>query len=153
MTENETCWCEAARELCATIRQTLDHMHESVALIEQLISAHEHDINPSQEVCWRDIAINTEANRVTLAGKVLKLTKSEWRILRYLALNKNQWCSHGRIVANVWGISIDGIGDARLLKTHMCHLRAKIKPLNLIETAQGGYRCYMPEEKANAQNP
>lgn len=148
-TPDETCWCEQAQILVTTMQQSL-------AMITQLLSSHEHDIKPgAPEVRWRDLCINTEVNVVKLAGKPVKLTLLEWRVLRYLAINRDRWCSYETIINNVWGFTIDGAGDVALLKTHVCHLRAKLKPLGIvgiIENAAGsGYRCYLPEEEGESR--
>lgn len=138
MTHEEACWCDRARDLCATMRQSID-------LIEKLISTHEHDIRPLQEMHWRELVVNTEVNVVILSGKTINLTMLEWRILRLFVINRNQWITHGQILDNAWGIDYEGRGDARMIKTHVSHLRSKLAPLSIIETTKGAYRCYLPE--------
>lgn len=143
----DACWCEQAQELCAIIRQSTDATNRAMLMIEQLLATHNHDITPVPEIRWRDVIINTEANVVSVAGERIKLTKTEWKILRYLALNKNQWCSSERVIDEVWGFNnIDGVGDNGLLRTHICHLRSKL-PVNVIESTEGGYRCALPEDE------
>ena len=71
-----------------------------------------------------DLALNLQSYEVTRAGgEPLRLTPLEFRILYLLAMNEGQVIPYARLVDYAWGF--EG-GDASLLKTHICHVRAKL---------------------------
>lgn len=82
-----------------------------------------------------------KAKKVFYKGCELDLTKSEYAICEYLAMNRGQVFSKERIYEYVFGY--DGTGDSSAVAEHVKNIRAKFKRLKLepIETVWGiGYR-------------
>ncbi len=71
-----------------------------------------------------DLVLSLQSHEVTRAGVSVQLTPLEFRILYMLAMNEGQVIPYTRLVSYAW--SYEG-GDANLLKTHICHLRQKLK--------------------------
>jgi DNA-binding response OmpR family regulator len=70
-----------------------------------------------------DLVLRLDSYEATRGGAPVQLTPLEFRILYMLAMNEGQVITYGRLVDFAWGF--EG-GDASLLKTHVCHLRAKL---------------------------
>lgn len=75
------------------------------------------------EVVAGDLTLNLQTHEVTRNGDSVLLTPLEFRILYLLAMNEGQVIPYSRLVDYAWGY--EG-GDAHLLKTHVCHIRAKL---------------------------
>ncbi|MDO4338718.1 MAG: response regulator transcription factor [Eubacteriales bacterium] len=74
-------------------------------------------------------------------GKELPLTKSEYAICEYLALNRGQVFSKERILEHVFGF--DGESSSSAITEHIKNIRGKFQPfgINPVETVWGiGYR-------------
>jgi len=87
------------------------------------------------------IQIDTKLQRVRVNGVVIQLKTMEYKLLSYLAKNKNRIISKHELFKNVWGDSFVGDGT---LNVHIRHLREKIeknpKDPQLIKTIWGtGY--------------
>ena len=71
-----------------------------------------------------DLELTLQTYEVTRGGgEPIQLTPLEFRILYLLAMNEGQVIPYARLVDYAWGF--EG-GDANLLKTHICHVRAKL---------------------------
>ena len=94
-----------------------------------------------------DLRINVARHRVTRAGVEVKLTPTEWSLLRALMLHAGRTLAHRALWEQVWGREF---GDASLhLRVQITHLRRKIErnaaTPSLIITEPGvGYRFELP---------
>jgi len=71
-----------------------------------------------------DLELSLQSYEVTRrGGEPIQLTPLEFRILYMLAMNEGQVIPYARLVDYAWGF--EG-GDANVLKTHICHVRAKL---------------------------
>lgn len=87
------------------------------------------------------VCFQIQAKRVVVNGTELNLTKSEYAICEYLALNHGQVFSKERIYEHVFGY--DKESDSSVITEHVKNIRAKFKKegLDEIETVWGiGYR-------------
>jgi two-component system KDP operon response regulator KdpE len=78
----------------------------------------------------------------------VKLTRTQYEILRYLMLNAGRVVTHRMILQHVWGDAYDE--DVAALRVHIAHLRRKIetdpsRPRLLLTELGVGYRCVIPE--------
>lgn len=90
-----------------------------------------------------DLVINIDSREVTLRGEPIKLTRTEFEILRYLAEHSGVVVTHSELLKAVWGPMCSG--EKIYLRVYISSLRRKIEtnPLNpkLILTEPGvGYR-------------
>jgi DNA-binding response OmpR family regulator len=73
-----------------------------------------------------DLEIVPDEGKVTLAGKELHLTKTEFRLLCELASNPGRVFSREMLLARVWEYGY--FGDGRLVDVHVRRLRTKVEP-------------------------
>ena len=71
-----------------------------------------------------DLAIDYAGRRVTLAGRPLHLTPTEYRLLAELSANAGRVLAHQRLLERVWGVG-EG-GDVRAMRTIVNKLRRKL---------------------------
>jgi DNA-binding response OmpR family regulator/signal transduction histidine kinase len=89
------------------------------------------------------LTIDLASRRVTVGGRLVTLTPTEYRILVHLARHAGQVLTHEQILQAVWG---EGYGsENHYLWVHIAHLRQKIeddqRPPRYILTERGvGYR-------------
>jgi two-component system KDP operon response regulator KdpE len=89
------------------------------------------------------LVIDLAAHAVTVGGKEVHLTPTEFSLLRVLALNRGLLMTHRQLLTEVWGPEY---ADATpVLRTHVANLRGKLQAAGqargLIRTDSGiGYR-------------
>ena len=107
-----------------------------------------HHSSDSLITC-NDITIDVENFSALKGDQPLKLTPTEFNLLKYFVLHRNQVLTHGKILKEVWGIAYEY--EMQYLRTYVNALRKKIEtnttsPL-YIQTELGiGYRfiCTTP---------
>ena len=88
-----------------------------------------------------EIQLELRSRKIFYKGEEIPLTKSEYAICEYLAMNKGQVFSKERIYEHVFGF--DGESDLSAITEHIKNIRAKFQKQGLlvIETKWGiGYR-------------
>ncbi len=87
-----------------------------------------------------DLTIDLERHMVTVAGKPIELTATEFRLLALLAQRRGRVQSREQLLQDVW--HYDSIIDTRTVDTHMRRLREKLgKASKYLDTVRGvGYR-------------
>ena len=84
-------------------------------------------------------------NEVSIDGKVLDLTKTEFKMLAFLAKNNNKVCSRELLLDEVWGLDV--YVDDRIVDAYIKKLRKIIAPKKYIKTVFGvGYRFNIDEK-------
>lgn len=73
-----------------------------------------------------DLEIDIARRTVTRGGEEVRLTRTEFDILAYLAQNSDRVVTSRMILEHVWGPEY--AEDAQTLRVHVSHLRAKIEP-------------------------
>ncbi|HJW26799.1 MAG TPA: response regulator transcription factor [Rhodocyclaceae bacterium] len=93
-----------------------------------------------EELCHRDLVLNTSERMATLAGAPLDLTNREWAILEALLMASPKVVSKDGLVQRLAGWDKDMTPNA--VEVHVSRLRAKLQPGNIeIRTVRGiGYR-------------
>ena len=71
-----------------------------------------------------ELSLNTMRRTVSLSGCPLSLTRREFDLLFYFAVNVGQTVTREQLLDNVWGYDFDG--DARTVDTHIKQLRSKL---------------------------
>lgn len=88
-----------------------------------------------------DLELDTETFTVTRNKKTIPLTKTEFRLLEYLIINKNRVLNREMILNNVWSYSADV--ESRVVDVFIGYLREKIDKdftKKLIQSVRGfGY--------------
>jgi two-component system KDP operon response regulator KdpE len=117
-------------ELLARIRVALKHSDQAKGVQETVITAGSLIIDLSRHI-------------ITLAGKEVKLTATEFKLMAYLANNADRVLTHQSILNYVWG-SAD-IDHTEYLRVYIGQLRKKLEvnpdlPKYLITEPGVGYR-------------
>lgn len=94
-----------------------------------------------------DVVIDLAARQVLKGGQVVRLTRTEWRLLFVLADNAGRIVPHERLLERVWGAEY--VGNTEYLKLYIWRLRRKIernpKSPQYILTEHGiGHRLAVP---------
>ena len=89
------------------------------------------------------LRVDLAARRVTLDGAEVKLTATEYALLRTLVQHAGKVVTHKQLLRSVWGEKAEN--QAQYLRVHITHVRQKIEPDSarprLINTETGiGYR-------------
>ena len=86
---------------------------------------------------YADLELDEETRRVWRGGRLIRLTPTEFRLLRYLLLNAERVLSKEQILDHVW--QYDYVGDASVVETYISYLRKKIddREPKLIQTSAG----------------
>lgn len=88
-----------------------------------------------------DLEFSLQAKEIYCQGQPIPLTKSEYAICEYLALNRGQVFSKDRIYEHVFGY--DGESDSSVITEHVKNIRAKLQKVGVspVETVWGiGYK-------------
>lgn len=89
----------------------------------------------------KDFIINTSNSTIEKQGKVIELTKNEYKILKYLVQNREKIVSREEIMDCLW--ETESFIDDNTLTVNITRLRNKLEELNLkelLETKRGqGY--------------
>ena len=96
----------------------------------------------SPTIKFADIEIDTMAQSVTKAGKMVELTAYEYKVVEYLFLNPKKVVSKTELTEHIYDQDFDR--DSNVLEVFVGRLRKKIDPnqsLKIIQTLRGqGYR-------------
>ncbi len=100
-----------------------------------------------------DMEINFARRAVTMAGQEVSLTRTEYALLRHLALNANCVMLHQDLLTEVWGPEYRD--DLDYLRAYIHYLRRKLEPdpsnPQYILTSSGvGYILSCPAESGEA---
>lgn len=133
-------------------------LEEVVARIRAILrrTRREGDDNPIVRV--GDLEINEDSHDVTRHGKIIDLSPTEYKLLRYLMDNEGRVVSKAQILGHVW--QYDWGGDAAIVESYISYLRKKVddvkytdengeehKVAKLIQTKRGiGYMIRAPRE-------
>ena len=104
---------------------------------------------PSKPFRLGDLAIDYEGRLVTLAGRTVELTATEYELLRVLSLNAGRVMTYDSLVGSVWGDR--DAGDSHLLQNYVKRLRRKLDddathPSYIFTLRQVGYRMARPAD-------
>jgi two-component system KDP operon response regulator KdpE len=96
----------------------------------------------------RELVVDLATRRVTLHGKELKLSVTEYNLLRLFVRNAGMVLTHRHILREVWGPGHDQ--HTHYLRVYIGHLREKIEadpehPKFIITELGVGYRFRVPE--------
>jgi len=87
------------------------------------------------------IVINQDAHEVTIEGKLVDLSPTEYKLLRFLVMNPDRVLTKAQILDHVW--EYDFNGDMGIVESYVSYLRKKLDPISsrpLIQTKRGvGY--------------
>jgi two-component system OmpR family response regulator len=94
---------------------------------------------------YADLEMDEDAHEVRRGGKLVELSPTEFKLLRYLLTNAGRVVSKAQILDRVW--SYDFGGEGRIVESYVYYLRRKIDKVSppLIHTVRGvGYSLRLP---------
>jgi two-component system phosphate regulon response regulator PhoB len=99
-----------------------------------------HSANAASLIAVGPLHIDTDHHRVTISGREIELTATEFKLLLTLATRRGRVQSRAQLLEDVWDASPDV--QTRTVDMHVQRLRVKLGPEGeLIETIRGfGYR-------------
>jgi two-component system KDP operon response regulator KdpE len=96
-----------------------------------------------------DLEVDLSARLVRKKGQEVKLTPTEYSLLRLLVFHAGKVLTHRQLLAEVWGPNT--VEQTQYLRVHIAHLREKLeddpaRPQFLITEPAVGYRAVILEE-------
>ena len=97
------------------------------------------------------LAICYEQRRVTVAGRSVKLTPTEYELLRVLSLNAGRAVTYGSLIRQAWSGRDRVSGDAKLVRAVVKRLRDKLsddaaRPAYILNERGVGYQMPRPDD-------
>jgi two-component system, OmpR family, KDP operon response regulator KdpE len=114
-------------------------------LLARLRVALRHAVKPDETIVFQadQLVVDLATRRVTVKGCEVKLTVTEYNLLRLLVRHAGRVLTHRHILREVWGPGHDG--DTHYLRVYIAHLREKIEtdpqnPAHIVTEPGVGYR-------------
>ena len=129
-----------------------DYVTKPFSLAELVARAHailrrtHGEQNGDGQLKFADVVLDQDTHEVWRAGNTVRLTATEFNLLRFLLLNPRRVLSKSQILDHVW--HYDFGGDANVVETYVSYLRKKLDRLGppLIRTIRlVGYALREPE--------
>ncbi len=91
-------------------------------------------------IVWKELTVDVPKHLVTVKGKPVDLTVTEFKLLTVLVQRRGRVQSRDQLLRDVW--DYENVMDTRTVDTHMRRLREKIGPAaKYLDTVRGvGYR-------------
>jgi two-component system OmpR family response regulator len=122
-------------------------LEELIARIRSILRRTGLSERESSRLTFADLELDDDTREVWRGDRLIELTATEYRLLRYLMLNARRVLTRAQILDHVW--NYDFGGDARVLETYISYLRKKVDADSdgaaLIHTVRGvGYSLRLP---------
>ena len=103
--------------------------------------------NEPEPFALGELAVRYDERRVTVAGRAVELTVTEYELLRALSLNAGRVSTYGALLRRVWGGR--DYADEHLVRTYVRRLRIKLgddarNPVYILNQRGVGYRMAAP---------
>jgi two-component system OmpR family response regulator len=125
-------------------------IEELVARIRVVLRRHQPaGTAEASRLSLADLELDEDTHEVLRSGRPVELTRTEFRLLRYLLINAGRVLTRSQILDHVW--DYDFGGDASVLETYISYLRRKVDHVepSLIHTVRGvGYVMRVPRASA-----
>ena len=113
---------------------------ELVLRVKRLLRSNETTEAKSDRLEWKEIVIDIPRHQLTVKGKAVELTSTEFKLIALLMRRRGRVQSREQLLRDVW--EYDSIIDTRTVDTHMRRLREKLGlAAKYLDTVRGvGYR-------------
>jgi two-component system phosphate regulon response regulator PhoB len=113
---------------------------ELVLRVKNLLRRRQAAETPTDRISVGDLSIDIPRHLVTVQGRAVELTATEFRLLSVLAQRRGRVQSREQLLRDVW--NYETAIDTRTVDTHMRRLREKLGPAaRYLDTVRGvGYR-------------
>jgi len=99
-------------------------LEEVVARIRAVLRRTKADDSDGPTVTVGDLELDDDSHEVRRAGRVIDVSPTEFKLLRYLMLNAGRVVSKAQILDHVW--DYDFRGEAGIVESYISYLRRKI---------------------------
>jgi DNA-binding response OmpR family regulator len=93
---------------------------------------HAQKVGAGRTLALGKATLDLDSHELAVAGRNARLTPTEFKLLHILAMNEGRVVSTSRLNEYIWGYNNEE--DTGLLRTHISHIRAKLRQLG-VETA------------------
>jgi two-component system, OmpR family, KDP operon response regulator KdpE len=114
-------------------------------LLARMRVALRHAIQPAAQPVFTqgDLNVDLERRAVTLAGREVQLTPTEYDLLRVLVLHAGKVLTHQQLLREVWGVGYEP--ETHMLRVNISNLRRKVeadptRPRYVVTEPGVGYR-------------
>jgi two-component system phosphate regulon response regulator PhoB len=113
---------------------------ELVLRVKNLLRRGQRDTKAAERITVGELSIDIPRHLVSVAGRKVDLTVTEFKLLSVLAQRRGRVQSREQLLRDVW--EYDNLIDTRTVDTHMRRLREKLgKAARYLDTVRGvGYR-------------
>lgn len=115
-------------------------LEELVARVRAVLRRSRPAEGRGSRLSYADLTLDEEMMQVSRAGEPIRLSPTEFKLLRYLLLNRERVLSKTQILDHVWQYDFDGKGS--VVENYISYLRKKVDVVDppLIHTVRGfGY--------------
>jgi len=122
-------------------------LEEVVARIRAVLRRTRGEIDDSATLRFHDVELDEDTHEVRRGKRIIEVSPTEFKLLRYLMLNPNRVLSKAQILDHVW--EYDFRGQSGIVESYISYLRRKIdvEEPALIQTRRGvGYVLRLPPE-------
>ncbi len=112
------------------------------------------EAGPSSGLRYHDLELDEDTYEVRRGGRLVSLSPTEFKLLRYLLVNAEKVVSKVQILDRVW--NYDFGGDSRVVESYISYLRRKVDVDGppLIHTVRGvGYMLRLRPEDGRSDAP
>jgi two-component system OmpR family response regulator len=118
---------------------------EVIARVHVLLRRGRDGAADDNVLSYADLSMDEDTHQVRRAGRLIELSPTEYKLLRYLLINAGRVVSKAQILDRVW--QYDFGGDAAVVEKFVSNLRRKVDIVEppLLETVRGfGYVLRTP---------
>jgi two-component system, OmpR family, response regulator len=122
-------------------------LEEVVARIRAVLRRTRGEVADEATMTFADLQLDEDSHEVRRGRRVIDVSPTEFKLLRYLMLNPNRVLSKAQILDHVW--DYDFRGESGIVESYISYLRRKIDAEDppLIHTKRGvGYVLRLPPE-------
>jgi two-component system OmpR family response regulator len=125
-------------------------LEELTLRIGALLRRTKSDDRPTSRLRYADLEMDEDRHQVWRGATELRLSPTEFRLLRYLLLNAERVLSKQQILDHVWNYDFNG--DDNVVETYISYLRRKVDRNHqpLLQTVRGFGYALRAEERASA---
>jgi two-component system OmpR family response regulator len=122
-------------------------LEEVVARIRAVLRRTRGELDDRATLRFHDVELDEDSHEVRRGKRLIEVSPTEFKLLRYLMLNPNRVLSKAQILDHVW--DYDFRGQSGIVESYISYLRRKIdvEEPALIQTKRGvGYVLRLPPE-------
>ena len=122
-------------------------LEEVIARIRAVLRRTRGEQDDHATLRFHDLELDEDSHEVRRGKRVIEVSPTEFKLLRYLMLNPNRVLSKAQILDHVW--DYDFRGQSGIVESYISYLRRKVDVEDpaLIQTRRGvGYVLRLPQE-------